>query len=98
MKSRYVAYVVGDSNYIMKTTHPNNIDYSKDEKSWKKSIDIFCKETDFFALDILEFIDDAEESFVSFVAKSFSGEMREKSRFIKADGVWLYESGEIDEV
>jgi len=96
MKSRYVAYAIGDSNYIMKTTHPDNIDYSKDKQSWKMSIDLFCKETDFFALEILDFLDGSKESFVSFIAKLSSGDMKERSRFLKVDGVWLYESGDVN--
>jgi len=38
MKSRYMAYVVGDSSYIMKTTHPNNSDYTNEVKEWKESM------------------------------------------------------------
>ncbi len=96
MKSRYVAYAIGDADYIIKTTHPDNLDYNKDKKSWKMSIDSFCKETDFLALEILDFLDGDEESFVSFVAQLSSGEMKEKSRFLKVDDVWLYESGEVN--
>jgi len=93
MKSRYVAYAVGDSAYIVKTTHENNADHSEDVKAWKESIDTFCKETEFLGLEILEFVDAKEEAFVTFKAKLSSGDMTEKSRFLKVDGMWLYESG-----
>jgi SEC-C motif-containing protein len=95
MKSRYSAYVVGDSAYIVKTTHKNNIQYMEDTKAWKENIELFCKETAFQGLEILEFIDGEEEAFVTFKAKLSSGEMLEKSRFLKADGMWLYENGEV---
>ena len=36
MKSRYSAYAIGNSDYIIKTTHPENIDYTLDINSWKK--------------------------------------------------------------
>lgn len=97
MKSRYSAYAAGDSKYIIKTTHPNNSDYTDDIKSWKQSINAFSKQTEFLELEILEFIDGEEEAFVSFKAKLSSGEMLEKSRFLKLENRWLYESGVVKE-
>ena len=94
MKSRYVAYAVGDSSYIIKTTHPNNHDYSSNVKEWKQSIEEFSKATEFLGLEVLEFVDGVEEAFVTFKAKLSSGDMVEKSRFLKVDDRWLYESGE----
>ena len=94
MKSRYSAYATANSAYIIKTTHPNNDDYTIDTKAWKKSIEIFSKTTDFLSLEILEFIDGEKEAFVTFKAELSSGTMIEKSRFLKVNGSWLYESGE----
>ena len=96
MKSRYVAYVVGDSAYIIKTTHPNNSDYTDNIESWRDSIELFSSSTEFLGLEILEFIDGEDEAFVTFRAKLSSGDMVEKSRFLRIDGQWLYESGEFD--
>jgi SEC-C motif-containing protein len=93
MKSRYTAYVVADSFYIMKTTHPNNSDYSNEVKEWKESIDAFSNATAFLGLEILEFVDGESEAFVTFKAKLSSSDMVEKSRFLKVGGRWLYESG-----
>ncbi len=95
MKSRYTAYAVGDASYIIKTTHPNNPDYSEDRKAWKESIELFSKETEFLGLEIVEFIEADEEAFVTFKAKLSSGDMEEKSRFLKVNGRWFYESGSI---
>jgi len=92
MKSRYVAYAVGDASYIIKTTHPNNPDHTDDLKSWRASIELFSKETEFLSLEILEFIEGVEEAFVTFKAKLSSSDMVEKSRFLKVNGRWLYES------
>ncbi len=96
MKSRYSAYAVGNSAYIMKTTHPNNPDYTADTKNWKESIDTFCQGTEFLGLEIIEFIDGEEEAFVTFKAKLSSGDMVEKSQFLKVKNRWLYESGVIN--
>jgi len=79
----------------MNTTHPNNSDYSTNIEEWKKSIELFSQTTEFLKLEILEFIDGENEAFVTFNAKLSSGEMLEKSRFLKEDNRWFYESGEI---
>ena len=95
MKSRYSAYATGNSNYIIQTTHPDNPDYTDDSKSWRASIDQFCKETGFEGLEILEWIDGEEEAFVTFRASLSSGTMIEKSRFLKVGGKWRYVDGEM---
>ncbi|CAA6824664.1 MAG: Unknown protein [uncultured Sulfurovum sp.] len=95
MKSRYCAFAVGDAHYIIKTTHENNPDFSTDFKHWKEGINSFIRATEFLGLEILDFIEGKEESFVTFKASLSSGDMTEKSRFYKVEGKWLYESGEI---
>lgn len=93
MKSRYSAYVVGDSSYIIKTTHPDNPDYTTDIKSWEASILNFSKQTNFLSLEIIDFIDGEEEAFVTFNARLSSGNLKEKSRFLKLHGRWFYVDG-----
>ncbi len=95
MKSRYSAFAVGDASYIVKTTHENNVEFSSDVKAWQESIKSFTLSTQFLGLEILEFIDGEEEAFVTFRASLSSGDMVEKSRFLKVEGRWLYEHGEI---
>ena len=95
MRSRYSAFAVGDSRYIIQTTHPDHPEYSSNTKSWTTDIDNFCKFTEFLGLDILEFVDGDMEAYVTFEAHLSSGLMREKSRFLKVDGRWLYENGDI---
>jgi SEC-C motif-containing protein len=97
MKSRYSAFAVSNSDYIIFTTHQDNPDFSKDLKSWIRDIQQFSKNTKFEKLDILEFIDGEVESFVTFKATMFQNEnditFIEKSRFLKVDGMWLYVDG-----
>ena len=93
MKSRYCAYAVGDSSYIIKTTHPDNPDYTTDIKSWEVSILNFSKETNFLSLEIIDFINGEEEAFVTFNARLSSGDLKEKSRFLKLHGRWFYVDG-----
>lgn len=96
MKSRYSAFAVGDSSYIMKTTHPDNDDYTTQTDQWKNAIDSFCEHTEFLGLKIIEFTDGGEEAFVTFEADLSSGLLKEKSRFLKRDGKWLYVDGQFD--
>ena len=95
MKSRYSAYALGKSNYIIQTTHPDNPDYSTDTENWEASISHFSRHTDFLGLNIIEFIDGEEEAYVTFTARLSSGNMKEKSRFLKVGGAWLYRDGEV---
>ncbi len=98
MKSRFSAYAFKQSNYIIKTTHKENQDYSENILEWKKEIEIFSSNTDFDKLEILEFIKGEIESFVTFRANLFQNKndvsFIEKSRFKKEDNIWFYVDGE----
>jgi SEC-C motif-containing protein len=90
MKSRYSAYAAGEVKYIQKTaTKQDDID----------DIKIFSKNSEFKKLEILEFIEAKTEAYVTFKATIFQGNndisFTEKSRFIKVEDRWLYESGEL---
>lgn len=93
MRSRYSAFALGLADYIMATTHPNNPDYTHDKERWRENILDFSHTTRFIGLKILEFVDGEDEAFVSFEAFLESGVLKEKSRFLKVAGKWLYESG-----
>lgn len=98
MKSRFSAYAFKQYNYIIKTTHKENQDYSENVLEWKKEIEIFSSNTDFDKLEILEFIEGEIESFVTFRATLFQNKndvsFIEKSRFKKENNIWLYVDGE----
>lgn len=97
MRSRYSAYVLGLADYIMATTHPDNPDYTEQKESWKESIFNFSQTSRFLGLKISDFIDGEAEAFVTFEAMLDHGILKEKSRFLKVDRKWLYESGEFRE-
>jgi len=98
MRSRYSAYSLHLADYILKTTHPNNIDYTDETLLWKQSILEFCQNTKFLGLNINEFIDSETVAYVTFEARLDSGILKEKSQFLKVDGKWLYESGDFTSV
>ena len=68
MKSRYCAYAIGDSFYIIRTTHPDNPDYTIHRENWNKSILDFSEKTSFLSLEIIDFTDGEEEAFVTFTS------------------------------
>jgi len=90
MKSRYSAFAVGKIDYIIKTST-----FQKDFDELKA----FSDGCEFKKLEILEFVDDSEEAYVTFRATIYcqggDASFTEKSRFIKKDGKWFYEGGEI---
>ena len=97
MKSRYTAYALGKSDYIIKTTHPDNPDYAQDTDKWKESIDLFSKTTEFLDLKILDYKEGEDEAYVTFNAKLSSGDLLEESRFLKVGNTWFYESAKFPE-
>lgn len=101
MKSRYSAYVTSNAKYIIETTHKDNPDFTDNIKEWENDILIFCNNTKFIGLEILEFIDDENESFVKFKANIIQQgndvSFVEKSRFLKVEGIWLYVDGKFEE-
>lgn len=101
MRSRYCAFALNLSEYIIKTTHKDNPDFRSDILSWQRDISEFSINTDFRNLEILNFIDGEidgnVESFVTFKATLFQNKQDisfvEKSRFLKEDSVWFYVDG-----
>ncbi|MBP6164265.1 MAG: SEC-C domain-containing protein, partial [Aliarcobacter sp.] len=53
MKSRYCAYAIEKSEYIILTTHQNNRDFNTDTKVWNNDILDFSRNTKFEKLEIL---------------------------------------------
>ena len=98
MKSRYCAYAIEKSEYIISTTHQKNRDFNTDTKVLNNDILDFSKNTKFEKLEILEFIDGQTESFVTFKANITQNKQDvsfiEKSRFVKENGKWQYIDGE----
>ena len=99
MKSRYSAYFFCLPDYIIKTTHKDNLQYKNNIKLWKKEILEFCRTTDFDSLEIIDFSVEANQAYVTFIAHLRQGgedvSFWERSLFYKVDEKWLYVSGEV---
>lgn len=98
MKSRYTAYAVKNAKYIIKTTHPENIDFKTNEIIWEQEILDFSQNFTFEKLTIIDFIENDVISFVTFKAQITSnGEdhtFTEKSSFKKINNSWMYVNAE----
>lgn len=94
MRSRYSAYAKQLARYIIDTTHRENLHYKQNRQEWIQDIVLFCRNTKFEGLEIVEFIDGAEEAYVTFIAhleqNKIKSAMQEKSIFKKEQGRWLY--------
>ncbi len=102
MRSRFSAYALKLTDYIIQTTSPQKLKESKDLKKWKAEILFFCENTIFENLEILEFIPPNEQekkAFVTFKAHLKQNDIdvsfTEKSRFEKIDGKWFYLDGKV---
>ena len=93
MRSRYSAYALNLASYIMQTTHPDCRQYNPDQASWKRDIELFCKNTRFVGLQILA----AKDDMVNFRATLFANQrdvsFTEVSLFRQHNGHWKYFSG-----
>ncbi len=94
MRSRYCAYALQKADYIMRTTHPENPSFQKNREQWKQEILHFSRFTEFMGLEIVNFTDGAQESFVTFIAflkqNGHPVQLKEKSQFVKIGKQWLY--------
>ncbi len=101
MRSRYCAYALGLTDYIMDTTHPNHAEFSTDRARWKADLETFSKHTRFDRLKILEFNDGEQTATVKFTAflrqADNDASFTENSSFEKIDGKWFYKSGEVSQ-
>lgn len=98
MRSRYSAYVLNLTNYIIETTHPANSQYMKNRALWQKEITEFSKATIFQGLEIHDFEENGKEATVTFTAylsqNGKDASFTEKSLFEKTERGWLYKGAE----
>jgi SEC-C motif-containing protein len=96
MRSRYSAYALNLSDYVINTTHPDNPQFQQNNSEWSEQISEFAHSYEFIDLKILEFIDGSFKSIVHFVAFMKKNnqiyQLNEKSLFYKVKGKWLYHS------
>jgi SEC-C motif domain protein len=90
MRSRYSAYALGKSDYIVRTTHTESPHRQHDTAAWRASLDEFSRHTRFEGLTILA----TDENTVTFHATlsqdGRDASFTEHSVFRQEDGQWRY--------
>jgi SEC-C motif-containing protein len=87
MRSRYSAFVTGDAGYLLRTWHPRT-------RPGRLDLD---PRTRWTGLEILDTADGSAfhtTGTVEFRASYRGGALRERSRFERVDGAWVYVDGE----
>ncbi|MFD7132509.1 YchJ family protein [Streptomyces sp. NPDC059894] len=87
MRSRYSAFVKGDAGYLLRTWHPRT-------RPERLDLDPRMRWT---GLEILDTVDGSAfhpTGVVEFRASYRGGALRERSRFERVDGGWVYVDGE----
>lgn len=101
MRSRYSAYALNLSDYIIATTHPASPQYEENQSAWRQGISKFSKGVSFQKLEILDFKEQGILATVTFTAYlSQDGQdatFTERSYFEKARGRWMYRGGQLAE-
>ena len=97
MRSRYVAYAVGDVAYILNTTHPDSPHQGENRLAWEEGVREFSKNTQFFGVDVEYTATTGTTAVVQFYARlerdGADTSFRERSRFAQVGARWLYIDG-----
>lgn len=100
MRSRYAAYALGNSDYIIETTDPGSPLWNDDRQLWASEISEFSRSCEFLGVDVSEETTDGDHAFVTFRARLTRGKrdasFGERSQFVRRDGRWLYHDGIVD--
>lgn len=101
IRSRYSAYVVGNVDYLYRTTHPSNeaLD-GKTAEAYKNETLLYCQKVDFTGLTIHNIEPEDEKGIARGtltaqykVAGQEEDSFTERSEFIRVDGRLLYLNG-----
>jgi SEC-C motif domain protein len=97
MRSRYVAYVVGDVGYLLATTAPDSPHAEPDARRWRAELAAYCERVEFLGLEVRASSEDGDHGRVSFFARlavdGRDASFGEDSRFVRRGGRWLYLAG-----
>ena len=86
MRSRYAAYALGDTDYVFRTWHPRT---RPDDLSPDPSLT-------WTGLTVLGSGEDWVEFVAAYERAGVPGELRERSRFERRGGRWVYLDGEVE--
>ena len=90
MRSRYSAYALGKSDYIMRTTHSESPHRHSDIAAWRASLDAFSRHTRFEGLTIIATDANTVTFHATLSQNGRDASFTEHSVFQQEDGQWRY--------
>jgi SEC-C motif-containing protein len=96
MRSRYSAYVLGKSDYIMRTTHTESPHRGQDIEAWRASLDAFSRHTQFEGLTIIAIGTNTVTFHATLSQEGHDTSFTEHSVFQQEDGQWRYVTAQSD--
>lgn len=103
MRARYSAYAIGDTKFLIDTTHPESPHAQADRRAWKQELAAYCRATEFVGLTVHEH---AVDEAAGRASVRFTAALRqdgrdvgftEHSTFVREGARWYYASGELGE-
>lgn len=99
MRSRYAAYAMAEVVYVQETTDPTGPQFRPDLEQWAEELHIFCEQTQFLGLKILDTSVSKQSGMVSFYAtlrqQGRDASFGEVSHFTRIGGRWHYHSARL---
>ena len=92
MRARYVAHVLGETNYLFRSWHPRTRPEHIGESGMKWTRLMVLRTVDGQALDDTGTVEYAAE----YAIPGGQGVLRETSRFERRRGAWVYVDGDVD--
>lgn len=103
MRSRYSAHATGNPEYVIATYHS-----SRHAAEFREDIEQACHDVCWQSLEIVEttpashaITDDDQEGWVEFIAhfseEGHPGQLHERSRFVREQGLWRYIDGTMNQ-
>ncbi len=98
MRARYSAFVMGETRFLLETTHPDYVRTKPDPARWRAEVEATVRDVRFTHLAVLQEHSEGDRGEVRFVATMRRGalekEIGEDSSFVREGGRWYYHAGE----
>ena len=94
MRSRYCAYALGLTPYILATTAPESPHAKSNVAEWEAEVERFCHHSRFVGLQVHAAHRESDAGSVHFTARLVQNgreeRLEERSRFVLRGGRWFY--------
>jgi SEC-C motif-containing protein len=98
MRSRFVAFALGDGDYLWRTLHPDHADRAIPRDVWLATVRRETRDNRYLELTVLAASEDGDRATVAFLARIMRHardvSFGERSLFLRTAEGWRYLSGE----